>query len=178
MALAGGNATEIRGVSMLGFGKTDTVRPPVTASSARHRETRNRDICQRYAAGLYRQAFLTLGDSDLAERVACDVIVDECAPAPAPEPGEADTRCRLAESVFRRCQRLTADPARRDRRPAPPPPDDVDPGGLLSEKERGAIGLVLIGGLGYARASSVLGICPHDMAALLRTALLRLGTPE
>jgi hypothetical protein len=158
---------------MLGFGKTDTVRPPVTASSAR-----NRDICERYAAGLYRQALLTLGDSALAERVACDVIVDECALAPAPGPGEADTRCRLAESAFRRCQQLAADPARRDRLFAPPPPDGADPGGLLSEKERGAIGLVLIGGLGYARASSVLGISPHDMAALLRTALLKLGTPE
>lgn len=158
---------------MRGFGKTDAVRPLVTASSAR-----NRDICERYAAGLYQQAFLTLGDSALAECVACDVIADECAVAPPPGPGEADTRCRLAESVFRHCQQLAADPARRDGRPAPPPPDGVDPGGLLSEKERGAIGLVLIGGLGYVRASSVLGICPHDMAALLRTVLLRLGTPE
>jgi len=33
---------------------------------------------------------------------------------------------------------------------------------------------VLIGGLGYVRASAVLGICPRDMAALLRTALLKL----
>jgi hypothetical protein len=52
----------------------------------------------------------------------------------------------------------------------------VDPGGCLSTKERGALGLVVIGGLGYVRASSVLGIRPRDMAALLRTALLRLGT--
>jgi hypothetical protein len=36
--------------------------------------------------------------------------------------------------------------------------------------------LVLIGGLGYVRASGVLGICPRDMAALMRTALLRLAT--
>ena len=35
---------------------------------------------------------------------------------------------------------------------------------------------MVIGGLGYVRASSVLGIRPRDMAALLRTALLRLGT--
>ena len=40
----------------------------------------------------------------------------------------------------------------------------------------GALGLVLIGGLGHVRASRVLGICPRDMAALLRTALLRLAT--
>src|ERR1700730_18628288 len=65
------------------------------------------------------------------------------------------------------------------RRPAPPPGDvagRADPGGLLSEKERGALGLVLIGGLDYVRASRVLGICPRDLAALLRTALLRLAT--
>ncbi len=158
---------------MLGFGKTDTVNPLAAAGSAR-----NRDICERYAAGLYRQAFLTLGDSVLAERVACDVIVDECAVDPPPEPGEADIQCRLAESAFRRCRQLAAEPARRDRLFAPPPPAGVDPGGLLSEDERGAIGLVLIGGLGYVRASSVLGICPQDMAALLRTALLKLGTLE
>ena len=40
----------------------------------------------------------------------------------------------------------------------------------------GALGLVLIGGLGHVRDSRVLGICPRDMAALLRTALLRLAT--
>jgi hypothetical protein len=51
----------------------------------------------------------------------------------------------------------------------------VDPDGLLSGKERGALGLVLVGGLGYVRASGVLGICPRDMAALLRAALLRMA---
>lgn len=68
----------------------------------------------------------------------------------------------------------------RHRLPAPRLPADaaggLDPGGLLSAKERGALGLVVIGGLGYVRASSVLGIRPSAMAALLRTALLRLGT--
>jgi hypothetical protein len=145
------------------------------ASSARHR-----DIYQRYATRLYRQAFLTLGDSALAERVVRDVIVGECALAPAPGYGEGDTPGRLAGSVFRRCQQLAADPAWRHRLPAPRLPADaaggVDPGGLLSVRERGALGLVLIGGLGYVRAGRVLGIRPRDMAALLRAALLRLGT--
>jgi hypothetical protein len=140
--------------------------------------SRTRDIYQRYATRLYRQAFLTLGDPALAERVVGDVIVDECALAPGY--GEGDAPCRLAEAVFRRCELLAADPAWRHRLPAPRAPGHVagrvDPDGLLSAKERGALGLVLIGGLGYVQASRVLGIRPRDMAALLRAALLRLGT--
>jgi hypothetical protein len=156
-------------------GNSGAARTFGTASSSR-----DSVIYRRYAARLYQQALLTLGDSMLAEHVVRDVIVDECALAPAPGYDEDDTPCRLAESVFRRCQQLAADPAGRHRIPAPRPPADVaggvDPGGCLSTKERGALGLVVIGGLGYVRASSVLGIRPRDMAALLRTALLRLGT--
>jgi hypothetical protein len=158
---------------MLRSGKNGTVRTFATADSARVG-----DVCRRYAAGLYQQAFLTLGDSASAEHVVCDVLVDECALAPA-EHGEDDTRYRLAESVFRHCQRLAADPVWGGGRPASPPPGDVtgdvDPDDLLNDKERGALGLVLVGGLEYVRASGVLGISPHDMAALLRAALLRLA---
>jgi hypothetical protein len=160
---------------MLGLSKNGTVGLFARASPAR-----SRDIDQRYATLLYRQAFLTLGDPALAEYVTREVIADECALTPVAGQGEDDMRHRLAESVFRRCQRLAADPAGRGRRPAEPPSghvaDCVDPGGLLSGMERGALGLVLIGGIEYVRASTVLGICPHDMAALLRTALLKLGT--
>jgi hypothetical protein len=140
---------------------------------------RSGDIYQGYASGLYRQAFLTLGDPALAVRVVSDVIADDCAPAPAGGYGEGDVRHRLAESVFRRCQQLASDPAPRDGRPVPPSGDvagRASPGGSLSEQERGALGLVLIGGLGYVRASRVPGICPRDMAGLLCTALLRLAT--
>lgn len=160
---------------MVRSGKSGAVRTLDTVGPSR-----DRDLYQRYATRLYRQALLTLGDQGLAERVVSDVIVDECALAPAPGHGEGDRPGRLAESVFRRCQQLAADPAWRHRLPAPRSPGDaagsVDPGGLLTVKERGALGLVLIGGLGYVQASSVLGIRPHDMAALLRTVLLRLGT--
>ena len=160
---------------MVRSGKNGAVRTPDTAASSR-----NRDIYRRYATGLYRQAFLTLGDAALAEHVVRDVIVGECALAPGPGYSDGDTPGRLAESVFLRCQELAAGPAWRGRLPAPRFPADaaggVDPGGLLSAKERGALGLVLIGGLGYERASSVLGIRPRDMAALLRTTLLRLRT--
>ena len=103
---------------------------------------RSRDIYQGCASGLYRQAFLTLGDTALAVGVVSDVIAES---ARWPGRGSAGE-------------------------------DDVGPGGFLSEQERGALGLVLIGGLGHVRASRVLGICPRDMAALLRTALLRLAT--
>ena len=145
---------------MLRPGGNDTVRTLVTASSAR-----SPDMYQRHAAGLYRQALLTLGDPALAAHVVRDVIAGECALAPAPRRDEDDTRYRPAESVLRRCQQLATNPAQRGCHPAQPPPGDaagrVDPGGFLSEKAREALGLVLIGGLGRVRASSVLGICPR-----------------
>jgi hypothetical protein len=113
---------------MLGLVKNGTVGVFARASSAR-----SRDIYQRYATGLYLQAFLTLGDSALAEHVTREVLVDECALAPVAGQGEDDIRHRLAESVFRRCQQLAAEPAGRGCRPAQPPSGDVadcvDPGG-------------------------------------------------
>lgn len=154
------------------FGKTGTVR--ATANSDRSRDA---DIYDRYAVGLYRQAVLTLGDPALAEHVVCDVIVDECALVPPRGRGEADARHRLAESAFRRCQQLAAG---HGRRPGQPPSagvaDCIDPGRLLSGTERAALGLVLFGGLGYVRASKVMGIHPRDMAALLHAGLRRLTT--
>src|ERR1700760_3000689 len=103
---------------MVTSGKKGSVRDPGTATSSGCR-----DIYQRYATGLYRQAFLTLGDPALAEQVVRDVIVDECARALGP--GGDDTPGRLAESVFRRCERLAADPSLRRRLPAPQLPADV-----------------------------------------------------
>ena len=94
---------------MLRSGKNDTVRTFVPACSAR-----TKDMYQRFASGLYRQAFLTRGDSALAVHVVRDVIADECALPPTPEFSEDDARHGLAESVFRRCQQLAADRARRD----------------------------------------------------------------
>jgi hypothetical protein len=159
---------------MIEPGKTWAAGTSAAASRAR-REV----IYQRHAAALYRQALLMLDDSALAENVVCDVIVDECALVPAQERGEDETRYRLARSVFRRCQQLDAGPARHRRPPQRPSLGVVggmDPGGILSEKERSALGLVLCGGLGYVQASTVLRIGPHDMADLLRTAMRRLAT--
>jgi hypothetical protein len=92
---------------MLGSDKSGSVHASVTASSAR-----SRDIYQRYAVALYRQALLALDDSAPAE----DAVADECALAPGPERGEDDARYHLAESVFRCCYRLVAGSARQDRR--------------------------------------------------------------
>ena len=159
---------------MLGLGKTGAVGVLATAS-----RTRRQVIYQRHAAALYRQALLMLDHSALAEGVVCDVMIDECALVPVREHGEDATRYRLARSVFRRCQQLAAGPAREDRRPPQRPSlsvaRSIDPDGILSENERGALGLVLCGGLGYVQASTVLGIDAHDMAALLRTTMRRLA---
>jgi hypothetical protein len=72
---------------MLGLVKNGTVGVFARASPAR-----SRDIYQRYATGLYLQAFLTLGDSALAEHGTREVLVDECALAPV-----AGRGCRPAQ---------------------------------------------------------------------------------
>jgi hypothetical protein len=74
---------------MLGLGKAGRVRAAVTASAPQCR-----DIYQRYAASLYRQALLAHHDSVLAEQVVCDVIVNEHALALLPEHGEDDAHYR------------------------------------------------------------------------------------
>jgi hypothetical protein len=63
---------------MLGLGTNGTIAALVTPISALRR-----DIHQRYAAWVYRQALLSLGGSALAEQAVGDVIADESALAPA-----------------------------------------------------------------------------------------------
>jgi hypothetical protein len=82
---------------MLGLGKT------ATGSVACGRE-----IYQRYAVALYRQALLDLDDPASARHVGCDALVNECALAAIPDRGEDDARYRLAESVFRGSRQLAA----------------------------------------------------------------------
>ncbi len=88
---------------MLGSGTTGAVRAIVMGSPARSRDA---DLYRRYAAGLYRQALLSRGDPALADHVACEVIVNECALARIPERGEDHARYRLTESLLRRRQQL------------------------------------------------------------------------
>ena len=142
-------------------------------------------IYRRCAVGLYKQALLTLGDSALAGDVAGGVIAEECTLPPAPGFDQDEVRYRLAEPVFRRYRQLAAAPAWPDGCPAQRPsrglaggmdPGGMDAGRLLGEDQREALGLVLSGGLGYVRASRVLGTYPRDMAALLHTVLRRLAS--
>ncbi len=158
---------------MLAWRKTGTVRTCATAGPAGGGAA---GIYRRCAAGLYEQALLALGDSALAGDVVHGVIVDECTLPPAPSSDEDEARYRLAEPVFRRYRQLAADPPWPDRRPGPRPSrglaDGMDPGSLLGEEQREALGLALSGGLGYVRASRILGTYPRDMAALLNPATL------
>jgi len=62
---------------MLRFAKPDTARglaPDVAAEPGRT----DKDVYDRHAGSLYRQALFTLGDSGMAEQVVSDVIVEEC----------------------------------------------------------------------------------------------------
>jgi hypothetical protein len=139
-------------------------------------------LYDQYAAGLYRQALLALDDAGLAEQVVCDVLVEECGRVPAPEDGGADASHRLAVSAHRRCQELNGNVPRDDGRGRRQPSGNVagriDPSGLLSGKERGVLGLVLFGGLGYVQASRELTMTPLDTATLLRTVLHKLASPS
>jgi hypothetical protein len=132
---------------MLGLGKTGRVRASATASSAR-----SRDSYQHYAVALYRQALLTRDDPALAEHVVVDVVTNEDALDLGPERGEDDARHHLAELVFRRCHQLVAGSAQQDRRPG------------------------MFGGLGYIRASRMLGIHQRDMTVRLGAVLRRRAT--
>jgi hypothetical protein len=158
---------------MLGFGNTSVA--PDSANVPCNRDAR---IYDRYASGLYRQALLTLDDAQLAEQVVCDVLVEECMCPREPGTDEENASYRLAVSAYWHCREVADDPARQQRRPGRRPSGRVvgcvDPGGLLSEKERAGLGLVLFGGLECIQASRVLAISPSDMAALMRAVLRRL----
>jgi hypothetical protein len=156
---------------------------PVNANRARASVTArcdpDADIYDRHAAGLYKQALLTLGDAGLAEQVVSDVIVDECTRVPSSADGIGDVSYRLPVLAYRRCQELAHGPSWHNRptgrRVSGGLAGCIDPCGLLSWEERGALGLVLFGGLGYVQASHEVAIPPPDTAALLRAILHRLS---
>jgi hypothetical protein len=74
---------------MLGFSKTTVALSSVTASTPGDRDA---DVYDRHAAGLYRQALLTLDDPGMAEQVVSDVIVGECVRSSAPAHPLGDPR--------------------------------------------------------------------------------------
>jgi hypothetical protein len=140
------------------------------------------EIYDRYAAALYSQALLILGDKQLAEQVACDVILDELT-EPAVPREDADAASRLAVSVLRRCQALLAsgswpDQAAPGRRPGTGTAR-ISWRDFLTSKEREVLGLVVFGGLDSRQAARQLAIPARQAAALLRAALTGLpGRPS
>lgn len=130
------------------------------------------DIYDRYAGHLFRQALFTLDDIELAEQVAGDVIVGECV-RPAAASGRPDLARRLTVAAYVRCMELarsetrTSAGRRRRRAGACAGPDG------LSARERGALGMVLFGGIGYRQAGADLGISAREVAAILRGALVK-----
>jgi hypothetical protein len=82
---------------MLGLSKTGNVSASATARSAS-----SRDLYQRYAVALYRQALRNVDDSALAEPAVYDVILNEYALALMPECGEDNARYRRFLGMYPR----------------------------------------------------------------------------
>jgi hypothetical protein len=140
---------------MLGFARKASDTATATEFTPSERA---KDIYQRHAARLYRQALVTLGDESLARQVLADALAAECGLSEVTAGG--DIGCRLAVSVYWLCQETATRPGAYHSGP------DV--------RERGALALVLFGGLEYRHASRALAIPPAEMAAILRTALHQL----
>jgi hypothetical protein len=152
--------------------------PPASRAAAAASVTVRRDgaVYDRHAAGLYRQALLTLGDAGMAEQVVSDVILGECLRSAPPESDANAAELRLGISACRRCQDLSGDLAWRSRdsgRRSGSVLDCIAPAGL-SGRERAALALVIFGGSGYVAAARELAIAPAEMAALLCAVLSKL----
>lgn len=155
-------------------------KPPAlsrAAAAASVTDRRDGAVYDRHAAGLYRQALLTLGDAGMAEQVVSDVILGECLRSAPPEGDANAAELRLGISACRRCQDLSGDLAWRSRdsgrRRSGSVLDCIAPAGL-SGRERAALALVIFGGSGYVEAARELAIAPADIAALLCAVLSKL----
>lgn len=161
---------------MLRFAKTGIARGLVADAAAGHKDE---DTYDCHAGNLYRQALFTLDDTEMAEQVVSDVIVEECVwPAAAVRSQEAGPR--LAVSAYRRCMELADGPAWTSRVPMRRPADVAScagPGGL-SVRERGVLGLMHFGGRGYRQVAVELGTSASEVAALLRAALSKAASAE
>jgi DNA-binding CsgD family transcriptional regulator len=134
-------------------------------------------IYDRYATGLYQQAFYALGDTRLAERVLCEVIVAESMRSPARGRGPAGDRQRLAIAVYRRCRDLAGGHASTDQyagRPQQAGAIPVGPASPLTGWEHDALGLALFGRLDYRQVAAELGMSRATVAGLLLGALRKL----
>jgi hypothetical protein len=148
--------------------------PPAVSPAPAVSPGRAAELYATYGTRLYRQALMTPGDPGPAEQVVCDVLVGECL-GPVTPPGRGpETGGRLAVAAYWRCRELAA-PRSWQLRPADAGTavsalDPADPR-RLSGRERGALALVLFGGLRYRQASQELAIPAAELSALLRTAM-------
>jgi hypothetical protein len=140
---------------------------------------KDEDTYDRHAGNLYRQALFTLDDTEMAEQVVSDVIVEECMRPVGAVSGQ-DAGRRLAISAYQRCMGLAGGAASASGLPMGRKGDVAGcagPGGL-SVRERGVLGLVFFGALGYRLADVDLGISAPDVAVLLRAALGKAAASE
>jgi DNA-binding CsgD family transcriptional regulator/sporulation protein YlmC with PRC-barrel domain len=137
------------------------------------------DIYDRYAGNLYRQALFTLDDRGLAEGVVSDVIAEEIL-RPAATIRDDHAAVRLAVNAYWRCMAVADSWAWVSRVPAPDPAAGADRAGLsgLTARERGVLGMVLFGGLSYQQAGIGLGLSLAEVAALLRSVLVKAADAE
>ena len=137
------------------------------------------DVYDRYAGNLYRQALFTLDDRGLAEGVVGDVIAEEIL-KPAATVGDQHAAVGLAVAAYWRCMAVADSRARVSRVRAHGL--EADPGwtGLsgLTARERGVLGVVLFGGLSYQQAGVGLGLSAAEVAALLRSVLVKAAAEE
>jgi hypothetical protein len=87
---------------MLRFNKPGVACGLVPDTAAGHKDE---DTYDRHAGNLYRQALFTLDDTEMAEQVVSDVIVEECT-RPAGAVSGQDAGRRLAISAYQRCMGL------------------------------------------------------------------------
>jgi hypothetical protein len=130
-----------------------------------------------HAPGLYRQALLTLGDPGMAEQVVSDVVVAECTRFGPAEENTAAIGRRLAVAAHWRCLELTGGPAQHLRAARPPAPGRAatgPDGRRHSLRERGALALVLFGGLGCHEACQQAAALPAEQAIAVHAAVLHL----
>ena len=155
---------------MLRFAKTDIARGYVPDTAAGHAD---KDVYDRHAGNVYRQALFTLDDAVMAEQVVSDVIVEECVRPAAVICGQ-DAERRLAVCTYRRCLELASSPEWTSRVHARRTGDCVSCASLgsLTARERGVLGLALFGALAYRQVGVDLGICASDVAAMLRAVLV------
>jgi hypothetical protein len=161
---------------MLRFAKTGSARGVASDTAAGHKDE---DTYDRHAGNLYRQALFTLDDTELAKQVVSDVIVEECV-WPAAAHRSQDAGRRLAVCAYRRCMELADGSAWTSGIPARRTGGCTGWAGLggLTASERGALGLIVFGGVGYRQAGVELGISASGTAALLRTAVVKTAAAQ